>query len=197
MIPAMASRAETIANALNEQGAAFKAFLAARVGSDAEAEDLLQNGIIKALRHADDLRDDSRLTPWFYQLLRNAVVDHYRSRGSARRRDEALGDLIAALGEDIAAAPKGWEPQICGCLGGVIDTLKPREAGLLRRVELEGMSVKDAAKAMKLTPNNASVMLHRARKELRKRLEAFCGACADGACLDCDCARTEESPRKV
>lgn len=193
----MVSRAETIANALNDQGAAFKAFLAARVGSEAEAEDLLQNGIVKALRHADDLRDDTRLTPWFYQLLRNAVVDHYRSRGSARRRDESLGNLIAALGEDIAAAPAGWEPQICGCLGGVIDTLKPREAGLLRRVELEGMSVKEAAKAMKLTPNNASVMLHRARKELRKRLAAFCGACADGACLDCECARTESPKRKM
>jgi RNA polymerase sigma-70 factor (ECF subfamily) len=197
MIPAMASRAETIANALNEQGDAFKAFLAARVGSEAEAEDLLQNGIVKALRHADELRDDSRLTPWFYQLLRNAVVDHYRSRGAARRRDDSLGALVAALGEDISAAPKGWEPQICGCLGGVIDTLKPREAELLRRVELDGESVKEAAKGMKLTPNNASVMLHRARKELRKRLEAFCGACADGACLDCDCARTENAKRKM
>jgi RNA polymerase sigma-70 factor (ECF subfamily) len=192
----MASRAETIAHALNDQGAAFKAFLAARVGSEVEAEDLLQNGLVKALRHADELRDDTRLTPWFYQLLRNAVVDHYRSRGSARRRDEALGNLVAALGEDVAAAPNGWEPQICGCLGGVIDTLKPREAELFRRIELEGESVKDAARAMKLTASNASVMLHRARKELRKRLEAFCGACADGACLDCDCARTGETARR-
>lgn len=197
MIPAMASRADTIANALNEQGAAFKAFLASRVGSEAEAEDLLQNGIVKALRHADELRDDSRLTPWFYQLLRNAVVDHYRSRGAARRRDDALGNLIAALGEDVASAPQGWERQICGCMAGVIDTLKPREAELLRRVELGGESVKEAAKGMKLTPNNASVMLHRARKELRKRLEAFCGACADGACLDCDCQPVAEGRKPL
>lgn len=193
----MVSKADSIANALNEQGGAFKAFLAARVGSEAEAEDILQNGIVKALRHADELRDDARLTPWFYQLLRNSVVDHYRSRGSARRRDEALGNLVAALGDDIAAAPAGWEPQICMCLGSVIDTLKPREAELLRRVELDGESVKDAAKAMRLTATNASVLLHRARKQLRTRLEAFCGACAEGACLDCDCARTEEDKRKV
>ena len=72
--------------------------------------------------------------------------------------------------------------------GSVVGTLKPQHAELLRRVDLNGESVQDAARALKLTPNNASVTLHRARKELRSRLEAFCGACAEGACLDCNCA---------
>ncbi len=184
----MARRPDQLAAALNPHRNAFKAFLAARVGSEAEAEDILQNGLLKALQRADEIRDDAKLTAWFYQLLRNAVVDHYRARGSVRRRHDALGEMVAALGEDIAAAPKGWEPQLCGCLGGVVDTLKPQHAELLRRVDLDGESVQAAAKALKMTPNNASVTLHRARKELRSRLEAFCGDCANGACLDCDCA---------
>ena len=97
----------------------------------------------------------------------------------------------AALGEDIAAAPPGWEAQLCTCLGGVVDTLKPQQAELLRRVDLDGEYVQAAAKALGLMPNNASVTLHRARKELRARLEVFCGDCADGACLDCDCAESD------
>lgn len=189
----MPSRAEKLASALNDQADAFKAFLASRVGSEADAEDILQNGLVKAIRRADELRDDAKLTAWFYQLLRNAIVDHYRSRGAARRRDDSLGTLVEALGEDVESAPKGWEPQICACLGGVVETMKPREAELLRRVDLEGESVKDAARAMRITPNNASVLLHRARKELRGRLESFCGACAEGACLDCDCQPVEKS----
>ena len=191
----MTSRADTIANALNDQAAMFKAFLAARVGSEVDAEDILQNGLVKAMRRADDLRDDAKLTAWFYQLLRNSIVDHYRSRGAARRRDDSLGSLVAALGEDVESGPKGWEPQLCACLGGVVDTMKPRDAELLRRVELEGESVKDAARAMRITPNNASVLLHRARKDLRQRLESFCGACAEGACLDCDCQPVEKRRR--
>lgn len=75
-----------------------------------------------------------------------------------------------------------------------MNTLKPQHAALLRRVDLNGESVQDAAKALKMTANNASVILHRARKELRTRLEAFCGACADGACLDCDCG--PDGPRR-
>ena len=183
----MSARADRLARELNAQRNAFKAFLTARVGSAAEAEDLLQNGLLKAVQRAGELQDDTKLTAWFYQLLRHAIVDHYRSRGARRRRNDALGQLIASLGEDVTPTPKPWEAQLCRCLGSVVDTLKPQHAELLRRVDLDGESVQVAARALKMTPNNASVSLHRARKELRTRLEAFCGACADGACLDCNC----------
>ncbi len=188
----MKPAADQIAVALNHQRAAFKAFLISRVGSAAEAEDILQNGLLKALRSADTIADDDKTVAWFYQLLRNAVVDHYRSRGAAKRRDDAVGTMLHALGEDIAAAPPGWEAQLCGCLASVVDSLKPRYAELLRRVELEGEPVQVAAKALGISPGNASVTLHRARHELRAKLRAFCGACADGACLDCHCAPTGE-----
>ena len=186
----MSKCADQIARSLNDQRAAFKAFLVARVGNAAEAEDILQNGLLKALRSADTIADADKSVAWFYQLLRNAVVDHYRHRGAAKRRDDAVGTMLHALGEDIAAAPPGWEAQVCACLGSVVDSLKPRYAGLLRRVELDGEPVQDAAKALGISPGNASVTLHRARKELRDKLRAFCGACADGACLDCHCAPT-------
>lgn len=182
----MPRRADQLAAELNTHRSAFKAFLVARVGSEAEAEDILQNGLLKALQRAGELQDEAKLTAWFYQLLRHAVIDHYRSRAAGRRRDDTLGATLAALGEDIA--PPDWAAQLCTCLGSVVDTLKPAHAALLRRVDLNGESVQDAAKALKLTPNNASVTLHRARRDLREKLKSFCGACADGACLDCDCA---------
>ncbi|MBP7482316.1 MAG: sigma-70 family RNA polymerase sigma factor [Lacunisphaera sp.] len=187
----MARPADQLAAALNEHRNAFKAFLAARVGSDEEAEDILQNGLLKVVQSSGELRDTDKVLAWFYQLLRNAVIDHYRTRGSTKRRHDGLAEMIAALGEDVAAPPHDWQPQLCGCLGGVVDTLKPLHAELLRRVDLTGESVQDAAKALKMTPNNASVTLHRARKDLRARLETFCGDCAKGACLDCDCAELD------
>ena len=191
----MARRSDILAGELNAHREAFKAFLTARVGSAAEAEDILQNGLLKAVQRAGELQDDAKLTAWFYQLLRNSIVDHYRARGSRRRRDDALGTLVASLGEDVAPAPQAWEAQLCGCLGSVVDTLKPQHAELLRRVDLDGEPVQVAARALKMTPNNASVTLHRARKELRTRLEVFCGACAEGACLDCNCAPVPEKKR--
>lgn len=188
----MTARADRLARALNAQREAFKAFLTARVGSAAEAEDILQNGLLKAVQRAGELQDDAKLSAWFYQLLRHAIIDHYRSRSARARREDALGTLVASLGEDVTPPPPAWDAQLCGCLGSVVDTLRPQHAGLLRRVDLNGESVQAAARALRMTPNHASVTLHRARKELRTRLEAFCGACAEGACLDCHCAPVPE-----
>jgi RNA polymerase sigma-70 factor (ECF subfamily) len=183
----MTTRTERLARELNSRREAFRAFLVARVGSAADAEDILQNGLLKAVRSGSWPRDDTRLAAWFYQLLRNAIVDHHRARAARHRREDALGRLADRLGENVTP-PRTWETQICGCLDGVIATLRPAHAELLRRVDLDGQPVRDAARALGLTPNNASVALHRARRELRVRLLAFCGACAAGACLNCDCA---------
>lgn len=194
----MPSRADRIALELNNQREAFKAFLVARVGSEAEAEDILQNGLVKALRSADAISTDGKASAWFYRLLRNAIVDHYRNKGARRRRDEALGDMLHALNEDVGSPPPEWEARICACVGGVIESLGGKQADLLRRVDLAGEPVQAVAKDLGMTPNNASVTLHRARQKLREKLEAFCGACADGACLDCTCAReADASPASV
>jgi RNA polymerase sigma factor (sigma-70 family) len=185
MPDSLPSRPDLIA-ALNANRAAFKAFLAARVGSEAEAEDILQNGLVKALRRANEVRDTGKVTAWFYQLLRHAIIDHYRGSAAQRRRDDALGTLVHALEEDVATT-QAFEAKLCTCLAGVVDTLKPQQAELLRRVDLGGESVQDVARALGLSANNASVTLHRARKDLKVKLEAFCGDCAAEACLDCDC----------
>lgn len=193
----MKSTSEKVANALNAQRAAFKGFLTARLGSETEAEDVLQNGLLKAVQRSGELQDDTKLSAWFYRILRNAVVDHYRNRGAKRRRDHILEETLTALGEDVGPAPKQWDAQICSCLASIVDTLKPQSAELLRRVDLMGESVQVAARALKMTPNNASVTLHRARKDLRARLESFCGACAEGACLDCNCDPVEENGNRL
>lgn len=159
---------------------AFRAFLASRVGNEADAEDLLQNGLVKALQRADEVKDGEKVVAWFYQVLRHVLIDHVRSRQAAAKRDEAWAVQTTTLADDPEA-----ERQLCACFEKLLPTLKPTQAEVLRRVELNGEPVGRVAIALGLTANNASVTLHRARAELRKRLVDFCGDCA---CLeDCSC----------
>ncbi|HUR59295.1 MAG TPA: sigma-70 family RNA polymerase sigma factor [Opitutaceae bacterium] len=158
----------------------FKSFLASRVGNEADAEDLLQNGLVKAIGRAGELKDGEKAVAWFYQLLRNVVIDHVRSRSAAAKRDEAWATDAVTLADDADA-----ERHICACFEKMLPALKPAQAELLRRVELQGESVADAAAALGMTANHASVTLHRGRAELRTRLVDFCGDCR---CLDhCEC----------
>ena len=66
----------------------FLAFLDRRVGSRETAEDILQDGFVRALERADTLRTEESAVAWFYRLLRNALVDYYRRSATENR---ALG----------------------------------------------------------------------------------------------------------
>ncbi|ACB75015.1 sigma-70 family RNA polymerase sigma factor [Opitutus terrae] len=172
-----------ITDALLAQRGVFKAFLVSRLGNASDAEDVLQSSLLKAWQHGGELRDEARVSAWFYGILRHAVVDHLRQRNAAAAREQSWStDPALALTSDAAAAKA-----LCRCFEPLLATLKPRHAELLRRVEFEDQPVAAVAAALGLSTNAASVTLHRARGELRERLEAFCGACASGACLDCDC----------
>jgi RNA polymerase sigma factor (sigma-70 family) len=174
------SRTTDITSTLLAHRQAFKAFVASRVGNEADADDLLQNGLVKAMQRADEVKDGEKAVAWFYRILRNAIIDHVRSRTAAEQRDNTWATNNATLADDDEA-----DRQICACFEKLLPELKPAHAELLRRVELQSEAVSDAAAALGITPNNASVTLHRARAELRDKLVRFCGDCS---CLDdCSC----------
>ena len=163
----------------------FLAFLERRVGSRDVAEDILQDAFVRALARADQLRDRDSVVAWFYRSLRNALVDHWRKEGSERR---VFDDAPAEDAPEPAVDPELMQT-VCECATVLLENLKPEYATALRRVDLDGISVKDLAQETAITPNNASVRLFRAREALRRQVERCCGTCAEHGCLDCTCGR--------
>jgi RNA polymerase sigma factor (sigma-70 family) len=158
----------------------FKSFVASRVGNESDAEDVLQNGLLKALQSNAELKNREKLIPWFYQVLRNAITDHLRSRNASTRREEAWASDTGQAARDAEA-----ERHLCRCFEQLLPALKPNQAELLRRIELHDEPISVVANSLGMTVNSATVALHRARAALRKRMTEFCAGCA---CLeDCSC----------
>jgi RNA polymerase sigma-70 factor (ECF subfamily) len=160
-------------------------FVERRVGSRAEAEDILQAAFVRGVERAGAVRDDESTTAWFYRVLRNAIVDHYRRRAAAGRAHDAFAQEL-----DVTTPPAEVNDAVCACVRSLAQTLKPEYASALQRVEVDGVSVQDFAAEAGISPNNAGVRLHRAREALRKRVTATCGTCAEHGCVDCTCARS-------
>lgn len=175
-------------DAIVSERARFRRFLTARTGSAAEAEDLLQQSLLKALQHDAQLRRGEKAVPWFYRILRNAISDHYRQKSSEQRRTDRLWTEMQAAGEAFAAPPKDWKRAVCACFSGLLPGLNPRYAKLIQRIDLNGESKKAVSRELKINVGTLEVALHRARKSLRQRLELFCGACSREKCLECFCA---------
>ena len=159
----------------------FLRFVEKRVGSRAAAEDILQAAFVKGIEKSASVRDPESTVAWFYRLLRNALVDHYRKSGSEARR-------VSGDGDDSAAAYElELRGEVCACIGRLLPVLKPEYAEMIRRVDLDEQPVSGVARSLGITANNAMVRLHRARAGLKKQLERSCGTCATHGCLDCRC----------
>ena len=161
----------------------FLAFLEKRVESRAVAEDILQSAFVRSLERGSELRDEESAVAWFYRVLRNATIDHYRHRASTERAHEGWRREFAS-----EKAPEAeLKQEICQCVSEQIQTLKPEYQEALRVIDLDEGSLNDLAVRTGITSGNAAVRVHRAREALRKQVRTACGSCAEHGCLDCHC----------
>jgi RNA polymerase sigma-70 factor (ECF subfamily) len=164
---------------LARQRVKFSSFLRRRLPNEADAEDLLQQGLVRAAEKIHTVRDPAQVDAWFYRLLRRLVADaHEKEAVRSARLDLLRADLDEASPEEVAT---------CGCSLGLLAGLRPAYATMLRRVDMDGEPVGEVARSLELSSNNATVRLHRARKAMRRALLDACGTCAADACVDCSC----------
>jgi RNA polymerase sigma-70 factor (ECF subfamily) len=161
----------------------FLSFLEKRVESRAVAEDILQSAFVRGLERGGELRDEESAVAWFYRILRNAIIDHYRHRASTERANEGWGKEF--IMQHAPAAELQLE--ICHCVSALVETLKPEYRDALRIIDLNEGSLNDLAEKSGTTSGNAAVRVHRAREALRKQVRLACGSCAEHGCMDCHC----------
>jgi RNA polymerase sigma factor (sigma-70 family) len=174
--------ADELMSVLLERRRAFLSFLEKRIGRSDAAEDVLQDAFARGLEKLP-LESEESAVAWFYRVLRNAVIDHYRRGGASER---ALSALAREL-ETEAEPDIDERNAVCHCVSRLSETLKSEYAAALRRIDVDGVSVNDYAAEAGITPNNARVRVFRARQALRKRVVHWCGSCAERGCIDCTC----------
>lgn len=167
----------------------FLSFLEKRVQSKAAAEDILQAALVRSLEKGGSVRDEESVVAWFYRVLRNAIIDHYRQRGSAERVSE---QLVAHL-QDHQEPDELFKGEICQCVTALLENVKPEYREAIQAVDLEDGSLADLAAKASITANNAAVRVHRAREALRKQVVTACGICATHGCIECHCKPENQS----
>lgn len=183
----LASDADSVIHRLTENRSLFEAFLRRRVEDDFMVQDLLQQSLVKAIQQQHSLNNEESVVPWFYRILRNIVIDYYRSQASEKARRGDFLEQTQVLADDHVPSLDEVKATVCRCLDDAISVLRPGYSDLIRRIDLAGEAVSAVAKDLQITPNNATVRLHRARQALRQSLEQACGVCSTHGCLNCTC----------
>jgi RNA polymerase sigma-70 factor (ECF subfamily) len=175
-----------VAQVLVDNHRRFLAFLQRRVPSREVAEDILQDAFVRGITKAPPMQDSESIVAWFYRVLRNAIIDHYRRTGAEAR---AYAHVLAEADDAITPSDTELFETVCACVMDLVGTLKPEYAASIRRVDLDGIPVKTFAAEEGISPNNAAVRLHRAHQALKRQVIETCGTCAEHGCYRCECKR--------
>ena len=124
-----------------------------------EAEDLVQDIFLHALRKLSTLRDPNAFGPWIGMIARNRAMDFHRQ---SRTTVEVTEDLKSTDSTESKAA------EILEMIRLLPDAY--RETLVLRLVE--GMTGPEIAQRTGLTPASVRVNLHRGMKLLRDKLSS-------------------------
>jgi RNA polymerase sigma-70 factor (ECF subfamily) len=142
-------------------------FIASRVYSPSDAEDLTQLVFVKALEALP--RYESRGIPfggWLFRLARNAVIDHVRTRREHSELDAVAGRAHGEAGPDEIAVVRQELDAVGSALAMLTD--EQREAISLRF--FAGLSAREAAEAMGKQEGTVRGLQFRAIAALRREL---------------------------
>ncbi len=159
------------------------------VGDEADAADLTQEAMLKAVRHIDGFKGDSRFSTWLFRIAMNLAISHLRKRkrrqtvslddGPNNGRPDGGGNQAAAL-KHLIASHREPPPdrsvetdERLNRLRRAIDRLdEPMRAVLVLR-DLQEMDYQQIGEVLSLPAGTVKSRLFRARLALRSALTAM------------------------
>lgn len=156
------------------------------------AEDMVQEAFLAALKSRNSFAGQSSEKTWLVGILKNKIMDHFRKS----HREISIEDVInfQSAGDDdfetggkntgqwkINKRPADWmidssDPaeidEFWRFLKLCLSEIPKQIADIFILREIEGLENREICNEIDVNPTNLRVMLHRARKQLRRCLEA-------------------------
>ena len=153
------------------------------LGSERDAEDVLQNTFLKAFQHIREFEGRSKLSTWLYRIASNEALMMVRKR----RPESNFTDTVQEQDEDQTLDPVQFTDWCClpeaeflsSESRTALDRAVQRLPETLRIVfvlrDIEGLSIQETSQALGLSETAVKTRLLRARLRLREELSSYFG----------------------
>jgi RNA polymerase sigma factor (sigma-70 family) len=132
------------------------------VGNPQDAQDALQNTMLKVLRALPGEQRRIELKPWLYRIAHNEAIELLRRRRETEQLDPQMGSGEPGLAERVEVR------QRLGLLIADLDQLPERQRGALVMRELAGLDFATIGAALETSPAVARQTVYEARLSLRQ-----------------------------
>jgi RNA polymerase sigma-70 factor, ECF subfamily len=141
-------------------------------GHPEDAEDVMQDALLKTYQHVRQISEPEAFRTWLYTTVRNACLM------KRRRRVGEPAHLMSVEHDnaDLADDRRPVDQQMIDRSGEMrvrraLQKLPPSSRAILVMREMEGLSTREVATIVGLSEANVKTRLHRARTTLRRHLE--------------------------
>ncbi len=148
------------------------------LGSQADAEDAVQETFLKIQRSIGGFRGQSSFVTWSFRILVNTCHDLRRAR--VRRKDHASEDVESLLPGNVPRAPVA-HPSLRMALERALGRLTAHQRDVFLLYEVEGFRHAEIAGMLEISETASKNTLFQAKKNLRTLLEPPRSAGAGGA----------------
>lgn len=144
-----------------------------------DAEDAMQEALLKTYRYVGRISEPAAFRPWLYRTVRNACLMGRRKRVGEPARLQSLDDLLPGLDgpRRLDAPHPGRSPEQLADNAGLrqrlrqaLRTLPVSYRAIVFLREMEGLSTREVATVMGISEDNVKARLHRARMALQAEL---------------------------
>lgn len=148
---------------LHEQITSLRRYAYVLCRNHADADDLVQEALLKAIASAHTYKPDKDLRSWLFSILHNTFVSHKRQYA---RRARAARFLDSTLKEAGVKPVQEAKVEVRDTLN-MLSRLNPDQQAVLVMVAVEGMSYAEAAETLDIPMGTLMSRLARGREELR------------------------------
>ena len=142
------------------------------LGNAAEAEEIAQEAFLRAHRSFPEFRGDARLSTWLYAIVSRLCLNRL---ASGDRNAVAHGEEILLRIADPREGPEAGaeRTELESALYRAIAELSEERRVVVILRDLEGLSYEEIASVLSLELGTVRSRLHRARMDLKDKLERF------------------------
>jgi len=152
----------------NRYGSAMYGICLRYSKSRMDAEDILQEGFIKALTKLKEFRNEGPLGGWIRKIVINTAINFYRNKNSQFLNIDDVNYDNEDLDKDIISQLSVNE------LLGFIQELPEGYRMVFNMYVIEGYKHKEIAETLNITENTSKSQLAKARKHLQEKIKEVC-----------------------
>ena len=166
MIPAEAR------GAWRELEARLRPYVARRVASPADLDDVVQETFMRVHRGLPSLAEEERFGAWVYRVAASAIADHLRGRMRHPLARAAPGEEHVEPAS--ADEQDNLEAELAQCVALFVARLPSPYREAVTLTELQGLKQKDAAELLEISLSGMKSRVQRGRERIRRMFEECC-----------------------